>query len=143
MTDDWRLPPELERLARDLAGRPRVEPPPGLKPRVMHGLRADLKRQPPGVGWAFPLAAAAAALVWLNLSLAATRATDYGLRPAQSGPPVAADSRQIEQLLIELSPEEARRQAILLRAGATLVPCPNLAGGRSAVAAARSFLPDE
>ena len=53
-------------------------------------------------------------MLWLNLSLAASRATDCGLRLYGPGESIETACRQIEQLVPELSPQESRRQAILL-----------------------------
>jgi hypothetical protein len=81
--------------------------------------------------------------VWLNLSLVATRATDCGLRPTGPGQSIETAGRQIEQLLPELSPQQSRRQAILLRTGSALVLCPDLSSSGSVSNQAHSFLLDE
>jgi hypothetical protein len=72
------------------------------------------------------LVAVAAALVWLNLSLSATNATQAP--PGPPGPRGLAEplAQQIEQLLPELPRVDARRLAVLYRAGSGLVPCPDL-----------------
>jgi hypothetical protein len=67
----------------------------------------------------------AAALVWLNLSLSATNTTP-GLPPSPGSREIAEPlARQIEQLLPELPPADARRLAVLYRAASGLVPCPD------------------
>jgi hypothetical protein len=89
------------------------------------------------------VAIAAGVLLWLNLSLTATRTTDCGLRRDVPGQSIEAACRQIEQLVPELSPQESRRQAILLCAGSTLVPCPDLSSSGNLANLARPFLLDE
>ena len=128
--ETWQLPDELQELERVLAGRPLPGPSAGLREKVLGGVR---RRMPPerwAARWRFAMTAAAGAIVWLNLSLAATRATDCGLRPAGPDQSIETACRQIEQLLPELSPQEARRQAILLCSGSTLVLCPDLSSSR-------------
>ncbi len=124
MTDE-RLSPELERLERELAARPREEPPPWLRGRIMDRVEIELCRRKSFFDRRL-LVAVAAALVWLNLSLSATNTTSAPLGPPDSrwlGEPLA---RQIEQLLPELPRADARRLAVLYRAGSGLVPCPDL-----------------
>jgi hypothetical protein len=64
--------------------------------------------------------------VGLNLSLSAAQATDFGLRLDGRKQSVERTAEDIRQLLPDISFQEARRQAILLRAGADIVPCPNV-----------------
>jgi hypothetical protein len=79
-------------------------------------MRAGLPRNGSRVTWSFAAAVAAAALVWINLSLSATLATDFNGRAVTQGPPVEQVAQQIRQLLPELSDDEALRQAVMLRA---------------------------
>ena len=123
------LPGDLQRLERRLARRPREGPPAALHGRVMAGVEAALRRQPSG-GWQMLAAAAAAVVLWLNLSLSATNATDGPLRARGTREPVERIARQIEQLLPDLPREEARRYAVLYQSGSELIPCPEL-GPRS------------
>ena len=121
---DQRLTPDLERLEQQLASRPREEPPPRLRGRIMGCVEIELRRTRSFFDGRM-LVAAAAALVWLNLSLSATNATQAPL--GSSDPPELAEplARQIEQLLPELPRVDARRLAVLYRAGSGLVPCPD------------------
>ncbi|MGA2031857.1 MAG: hypothetical protein ABSG68_06355 [Thermoguttaceae bacterium] len=169
----WQLSVELQELERALAGRPLPGPSAHLRQKVLGAAgdwsifrptgeictNDEIRKHgpvpfpppcerllPPDRGqarWRFAVAAAAAALVWLNLSLAATRATDCGLRRHGPGQSIETACRQIEQLLPEFSPEQSRRQAILLRAGSALVPCPDLSSSGEVANLARSFLLDE
>ena len=120
------LPGDLERLERLLVQRLREEPLAALHDRVMAGVQAALRRQRSGGGWWMIAAVAAAVLLWLNLSLSATNATDGPPRRYAAREPVDRMTRQIEQLLPDLSHEEARRQAVLYQSGSGLVPCPEL-----------------
>jgi hypothetical protein len=124
--EDYPLPRDLHRLERDLAARPRSDPPVELRRRVMADVRAELRGRGLRNGWPFAAAVAAAALLWINLSLSATLATDYSKRPYSSAPPVKEVAQQIQKLLPELSEREALRQAILLKAGSDLGRYPSV-----------------
>jgi len=133
MMEDYPLPPELEQLERHLAARERSQPPRALKQQVLHGMRADLRRLQARSRWTFAAAMAATVLVWLNLSLCASQATDYGLELDGRHQSLGNDAEQIQQLFPDLPPREAMRQAILLRAGAGVVGCPNVSAGHAAI----------
>ena len=122
--DDLNLSPELERLERELAERAREGPSAALRARVIGGVRTELRRQRRQAGWGFAVAAAAAALVWINLSLTATRATDYRLGPGERSAAIDSLASQIRELLPEVSRREAVRQAVLLESGSKLAWCP-------------------
>jgi hypothetical protein len=122
MTDP-RLSPELEQIQRELAAQPRDDPPLLLRARTMDGVRVELRRER-SVFDRYLLAAAA--LVWVNLALSATNATQ---QPSDLPKLRELDEplvRQIEQLLPELSDKDARRLAVLYREGSGLVPCPDV-----------------
>ena len=134
-----RLPPELERLERDLAQRPTPAPSSELRDRVMRSVEDELgpvrpKQNGPANGrpngwWAFAIAMSATVLVWLNLSLSAAHATSYSLHLAAA--PESADraARQIRDLVPEFSQRDARRYAAVLQAGSNLVVAPDVAAG--------------
>jgi hypothetical protein len=126
MTEDFPLPPELAPLEQELAARPRGQPSAQLKERCLHSLRAELRRQQAGSRWAFAVAVAATVLVGLNLSLSASQATDFGFQLDGRQQSVERTAEEIRRLLPDLSPQEAMRQAALLRAGADIVPCPSV-----------------
>ena len=131
------LPDELERLERELARRPCPGPSADLRDRGIRTVEAELRRAelPPtrAGGWlSFAVATAATVLVWINLSMSAANATSYDPRlPAE---PHALDetTRQIGELLPEMSEQEARRYAVILEGGADLIPCPDVALDRPA-----------
>ena len=120
------LPGDLERLERLLVQRLREEPLAALHDRVMAGVQETLRRQQSGGGWWTLAAVAAAVLLWLNLSLSATNGTDGPPWRHAAREPVDRMAQQIEQLLPDLPPEEARRLAFLYQSGSGLVPCPEL-----------------
>jgi hypothetical protein len=97
-----------------------------LRHRVLDDVRSRLRHEQSQSRWQFAAAVAAAAMLWMNLSLSATQATDFGLRPSRPSESIETIARQIEQLAPDLSPREARRQAILLQAGSNLVCYPDL-----------------
>ncbi len=121
---DTDLPSELGRLERELAERPRPAVPPALRRRVLAAVPVELRRQQRRARWAFAAQVAAAALLWLNLSLSATTATQGA--PRRRGDPraVRATAREIRRLLPGLSPREALACATALRAGTDLRGCP-------------------
>ncbi len=130
MMDDFSLPPELERIEKELAARPRGRPSEQLRARCLDGLQAELRLQRAGSRWAFAVAVAATALVGLNLAISAGQATDFGLRLDGRQQSVAKTAAEIRRLLPDIPPGEAARQAVLMHSGATIVPCPNVPAGR-------------
>ena len=143
MTPPSDLPPELERLDRELAGRPRPAASPELRDRVMRGVRAELgegagasaarletdRSRRPRSGWlAFAASLALGVLFWMNLSLSAAQATSYGRHLPAETASVEATASQIRELLPDLPEEDVVRHAIVLRAGSDWAPCPSVAG---------------
>lgn len=126
--DDSMLPPELEQLERDLIGRPRPVAPADLQRRVINVVRDELGKERIRAWWGFAAAMAASILLWLNLSLSATSATDYQLRVGVEQRPVQVLAEQIRQLVPEISEREVLRHALLLQAGSTLARRPELSG---------------
>ncbi len=131
-----RLPPELERLERDLVERPSPAPSGELRDRVLRGVEAELGPDQTGSAngrsngwWTFAVAMAATVLVWLNLSLSAAHATSYGLHLAAEPQSVDLAARQIRDLLPEISRRDAQRYAAVLQAGSNLIGSPDLAAG--------------
>jgi hypothetical protein len=135
-----RLPADLEDLEQALSRRPLPELSPLLRQKVLDGLPSPLRRQRSAAGWQFAVAVAATALFWLNLSLTASRITDCGLRWREPSGSIETASRQIAQLLPGLSPEESRREAVLLRAGSALTLCLDLSGNRDVTSHANRLL---
>ena len=126
MMENFPLPPELQWLEQHLAARQCPQPLPAARERFLCSVRAELRRSQASSRWAFVVAMAATVLVWLNLSLCATQATDCGLALDSPHQPVENGAEQIQQLLPDLNPREAMRQAVLLRAGTGVIPCPRL-----------------
>jgi len=126
------LPPDLKQLERELAERPRAEPPPDLRRRVLGGARVQLRRELRQGWWAFAASAAAAAVLIVNVSISAVQATDFDLYNGARSKQIAEAAQQIRQALPEISEEEARRQAVLLNAGANLPFYPGQLSRRSA-----------
>jgi hypothetical protein len=126
MTDSWELSPELRQLEQDLIVRSRSRAVEDLRPRILGDLHGRLRTERKSSRWQFALAVAVVVLVWLNLSISATQATDCGLRLNGPSRPIQTVADEIHQLVPDLSPEEARRQAMLLQAGSRLVCAPNM-----------------
>lgn len=126
MMENFPLPSELQWLEQHLAARQCPQPLPSARERFLCSVRAELRRSQAGSRWAFAVAMAATVLVWLNLSLCATQATDCGLKLDGPHQLVGNGAEQIQRLLPDLTPREAMRQTVLLRAGTGVIPCPRL-----------------
>jgi hypothetical protein len=124
------LPDDLTELERQLIGRPRPGPPADLRQRVLAAVSRELHRPPTRratgqSGWR-AAAVAAAALAWINLSMSVANNMNWGLwgRGDRDGLEVVAG--RIQALLPEIPEREAYGHALLLHAGATLAPAPDL-----------------
>ncbi|MEX0676707.1 MAG: hypothetical protein WD063_06500 [Pirellulales bacterium] len=107
---------ELARLEEQLERLLAAQPPPGLRARVARRVAGELGRQ--SIDWLTYGGLAAAALVlWANLSWSVSRNTTY-IEPLP--PSEATIAAQIRELLPELSEAEARRHAVLLQGAARL-----------------------
>ncbi len=108
---------ELARLEQQLERMLAVEPPLELRARVARRVANELRRQSID-WWTYAGLAAAALVLWVNLSWTVSRNTTY----IEALPPsVATTAAQIRELLPELSEAEARQQAVLLQ-GASRLP---------------------
>jgi len=128
--DDFQLSSDLQQLERELSSRTLPEPSACLRQRVFNDFRAQLCAERRRNNWRFAVAVAATALVWMNLSMSATQATDFGFRrslQSESRESIETIAQQIQQLLPELPPEEARRQAILMQVSSNIICLPDLA----------------
>jgi hypothetical protein len=132
MSDDFQLPPDLERIEQALAARPREVPSAHLKERCLHSLQLEVRRQRASSRWMFAAALAATVLVGLNLAISASQATDFGLRLDGRQLSIEKTAAEIRRLLPDVPPREAARQAMLFHSGAGIVPCPKVAAGRVA-----------
>ena len=127
------LPDDLLQLEAELVGRPKAEPAPGLRGRVLGAVRAELgrtvsRRSALRSFWGFAAGAAAAAFLCANFAMSLTRDTDCGLRRRLETADLASAAREIRAVLPELTEREALRQAVLLRAGPPAAPIPVIHG---------------
>jgi hypothetical protein len=100
-----------------------------LQQRVLGDVRSKLRAKRRQTNLQFAAAVAAAALLWMNLSMSATQATDFGFRRSltnESSESIETVAQQIRQLAPQFSPEEARREAILRRAGSDMLYLPDI-----------------
>ena len=128
------LPPDLAKIAARLSARPHLEPRGDHRDRVMAAVRRELasgrtlwwqQKQT----WHFAAVAAAAVLfVWMNVAMRAANLPDWRLRGPGNGVAVAQTAARIHELVPSLPEREAWRQAVVLHAGARLVPAPQPAG---------------
>ncbi|MBE3096432.1 MAG: hypothetical protein IMZ44_04805 [Planctomycetes bacterium] len=130
------LPHEWRDLERRLAARGRPEPSAGLRPRVLAAVRRELAAHG-GAGrlgagpwwrrhevWQYAGAAAAGVLLVLNLAMSASLGDDFSRPRAPNGADVAQAAAKIRELVPSITPDEALREAIALRAGSHLVMAP-------------------
>ncbi len=129
------LPPDLAKIAARLSARPRVEPEGDHRDRVMEAVRRELAagRTPwwqQKETWHVAAVAAAAAVlfVWMNVAMRAANLPGWRLRGPGNGVAVAQTAARIQELVPSLCEREARRQAVVLHAGARLAPAPQPAG---------------
>jgi hypothetical protein len=123
---------ELQAVERALAQRAIEEPSSELRRRVLHDVQVAMLAQRQKTErlrdtWQFAAAVATVVLFWMNLSMSATQATDFGFRRGMSAEPtesIETMTQQIQQLAPEFTPEEARRQAVLMQAGSNMIPMP-------------------
>ena len=125
------LPEELAAIERQLAARPLPQPSEALRGRVMAAVRSELRTAPvparrPLTAWKCALAAAAAVILLLNLSVMSTNSAVFALRAPGDGPDTLATAAAVRRLVPQLSQDEAIGQAVILRAGAGLVLAPEL-----------------
>ncbi len=116
------LPAELERLELELSRRPRPGPSDGFRERVVASVDVQLRRESQQSGWGWVAALAAGVVLWMNLSMSATLATDFGLEDASPGRPIEELAAEIRTVLPEITEEEALLHAISAQAAADLVP---------------------
>jgi hypothetical protein len=118
------LPDDLADLERRLAQRHRPEPAGDLRRRVLAAVRAAGSE---GNGfWRFAAAVAAAALLAINLSMSVAADTDWHLGDTNPPPSAHAVARRLQEVLPDLPPDEARRQALLQAGRSRLTPTPPL-----------------
>jgi hypothetical protein len=116
---------ELQELEHSLASDPWPEPPTALRQRVLLGIRAELDHDRMVSRWRFA-AVAAALLLWLSFSLAATQVITAALSPRQPQQSVVEVAKRIQKLSPDLSPDESLRQAMLFQSAVALGASPSL-----------------
>lgn len=124
--EDCTLPSELQQLERDLFQRSLPDASEGLRQRVLDDMRIRLRNERRRSRWQFGIGVAAAALLWLNLSLSVTQATNFGLQWRENDPSIEVAAEEIQRLVPELSAQEARREAFLMRVTFRMIPYPSL-----------------
>ena len=122
--NDWKLPTDLQRLEDELMALPRPILPASLRVGMDCDMRERLRGERRRRWYGYVAAAAAAALLWANLSLRAASATNFQLAGQHDRSSAAAMEEQLNELLPELDARELRRQVVMLRANAYIVPRP-------------------
>jgi hypothetical protein len=115
------LPDDLAELERRLAGRPRAEPGPGCRGRVLDAVRRESGRNPAGSGaWRLAAAVAAAVLFGANLALSVGNDTSWHPAPGNGTADLEAGAGGVRRLFPDMPEREVYRHALLLQAGARL-----------------------
>lgn len=118
------LPNELRQLEEELIASRSSEPSTELRDRVLgevqHALAVELRASRRQSRWAFAVSVAASVLVWINMSISATTATDCRVSLASTAAEMDRLAAAIHELLPELSAENARRQVLIYRSNETL-----------------------
>ena len=125
--NDWELPAKLQRLEDELLALPRPILPASLRAGMDRDMRERLRGERRRRWYGYLAPAAAAALLWANLSLGAASATNFQLAGQRDRSNAAALGEQLTELLPELDARELRRQVMMLRANTYLVPRPAVA----------------
>lgn len=126
MSDEQRndgqpLSAELRALEDELAGRARPECSPQMRGRILQAVRRETSRAAAQRGWVqFTAAMAATVLLVLNLALLAGRDIGFPRRSSVSAESTQRLAAQLREVLPELSPKEAERQAVIYQTGGTL-----------------------
>lgn len=122
------LPPELAELEQRLACRAASQPSDHLRARILQAVARELAQPsmaatPRMSFWSYAASLAAAAILVLNLSLAAS-GNPLAVRPKLAPQQTLARANAIRQVAPELSAVETRRMALLLSASESLVAVP-------------------
>ncbi|MDP6544374.1 MAG: hypothetical protein QGH60_10310 [Phycisphaerae bacterium] len=118
------LPTELGELEASLANRNRVKSDDDLRRDVLDGVRAELHApRKSNNWWSFAAAVAACFLLAMNLAIASVNVSDYPRNTNVKTADVEETTRLVQDLLPELSREQARQHSMML-SGARLSPLP-------------------
>ena len=124
MNQKDQLPAELRELEASLASRRGAKPDDDLRQDVLTGVHAELQAPLKSNNWwSFAAGVAACLLLTLNLALASVDVSDYPRDTSANTADVDETTRLVQDLLPELSKEQAKRHSIVL-VGARLSPLP-------------------
>jgi len=139
------LPPDLKELERRLAARSRAQPPADLRQRILAAMRRELATQPAAAQrkwrrtWQYAAATAAGILLVLNLAMSMDNRSNFPASRAANGVDVQQAAARICELVPTITPEEAIREAFVLRAGSHLELLPQPRPGVSGLRALRQM----
>jgi hypothetical protein len=121
------LPDDLAELERRLAGRPRAEPGPGCRGRVLGAVRRELGRSSAGSGaWRAAAVLAAAVLFAANFALSLANDTSGHAAPVNTTANLETAAGRVRGLFPDMPEQEVYRHALLLHAGARLPLQPDI-----------------
>ncbi len=120
------LTPEQLALEQELLAKPRPEPPASLRERTLVHLRKELRGDRLLNRWSYAVAVSIVILIWANLSISASLATDFHLHSNSDQQAIQLRAAEIQNLLPELSQGEAYRQSLILHASSSVCPVPNI-----------------
>ena len=119
MLTDNPLPDDLAAIERQLQSDA-CEPTPALRDQVMARVQSELDTSPQPGFWRFAAAVAAVVVLLINQSVSVARVS---IAPPPIDPDrVAHIYGQLTDLQLGLSPQELRRQCVLMAAGELLTP---------------------
>ena len=124
MNQKDQLPAELCELETSLASRNRAKLDDNLRRDVLAGVRNELHAPLKSNNWwSFAASVAACLLLTLNLAIASINVSDYPRDVSVNTADVDETARLMQNLLPELTIEQARRHSMVLT-GARLSPLP-------------------
>ena len=121
-----KLPPDLAALDQQLAELPQMQPSPALRRRIEVSIAEALS---PEGRWSWGWFSAAAAVMLLlvgNLSMSAAVLTYVHMSSPRSTPVYSHSVDRLQELLPELSRQDASHHAVLLDAAGRIMPYPKM-----------------
>jgi hypothetical protein len=124
--DEYSLPADLAAIERQLEKGSRPASTSDPRQRILDAVGRELSRQPiqEQPKWRWLAAAAAAFLIVHNFSTSVVYDMDWHLNGGLRHGDLHVTARQVHNLVPDMSPQEACRQALLFRAGERALPMP-------------------
>ncbi|MDP6634764.1 MAG: hypothetical protein QGG42_07695 [Phycisphaerae bacterium] len=116
MNQKYKLPPELSELEASVANRRRDKADADLRRDILANVHAELQTplKKSNNWWSFAGAVAACLLLAMNIAIGSVDVSDYSSDAGVNTTDVNETTRLVQDLLPELSREQARRHSMVL-----------------------------